>query len=182
MELTGKMINEFLQELENDFSNIETVYNKFLATYNPNNIDTTEKMFIDSFDFESVTASNVEIKSLAKLSEYLGQKISKIQWHNIDYFNQYKHTKDFARTLFLTDYKKSEFAEFHNKVEIIKERYFFIYGRLNELEKIELKHDFIYHLTKLCNSQNLPKFKVIIDNLINEISQPIQHETTNKNK
>lgn len=178
------MIHQFLNYLKKDFTNIDEVYTKLLNKYNPDNINRTELMFIDSINFDNIEYS----ENVPKLSMYLGQKKTVINWQNIDYYNHYlkrdktKPYKHFSMYHALQSDKpfigkNIAYNDFINKLITIKSRYDFVYSKLNDTDKKELKLDFIDQLNQYKNNQVHTKFKDAISNLIDSIEKPQQIET-----
>lgn len=171
------MANSFINLLTPDFTKIDEVYNILLKQYNPDNIEKTELMFIDSVNFENV--QNHEMAE--KLSEYLNVKKSKLQYQNIDYFNHYIKTKRFGFIVYysytLNKYSfdskiKSIIADdFQNLLNERKELYFYIFNKLSGIEKTAFKSKFCDSLEKLKSFQKESFFIELITDLINVIEK-----------
>lgn len=110
-------------------------------------------------------------------------------WELKDYYNRYLVNKKFHCFVFNTTFRtngynglmsklekgirtQTTYKDFVNDLENCKIRFYYIYDKLNDLDKIELKTNFLQHLKKLKKTQ-------IEDLIINEIVKLIN---TIKNK
>lgn len=169
------LVKEFLNRLKLDFSNIEEVYSDSLNEYNVNNIDKTEVIFIDSFDFDGIEQS----ENLSKLSEYLEEKRNKVEWYNIDFYNHYIKTGRFAFSV-LFNYQDNEFDKVCDLLLKYKEQYDYIFELLTDNRKIKFKYNFCNKLEKLKAKQTIDVFIHIIDDLQKKINNEFLIFNTNK--
>jgi|GEM_PF-6165408 DNA primase large subunit len=176
------MIIDFLKELNPDFKNIDEVYNKALKEYNPEPDNRSEVMFIDSFDFDEIEF-NEDLET--RLSMYLSQKRTKVDWKNIDYYNRYIKTKEFNPWFtyaFQTNKDRISYEDAKVRFKIILERYNFIYEKLNSDQKDEFKLDFIDLLHGYKAKVLKSKHKKIIDDTIKELERKNQTNSRAKGK
>lgn len=164
------MINRFLENLKPDFSNIDEVYIDLLNEYNPDNINKTEVMFIDSINFDNIINDNeINKVNASKLSEYLAKKRSKVVWFNLDYLRQYLKTKLFFEPIRLKEYNHLEFQELSIKLRVYQDRFCYIYFHLYESERMEFKSDVIDRVNDLIQKQKATKFIKLFSEFIEKI-------------
>lgn len=179
------MINDFIDKMKPDFSNIDEVYSELLIKANVNNIDFTELMFIDSFDFDKYKGvENLNLR-LAKLSSYLDEKRKNIEWFELDFYNHYKKTNEFCFDS-IKEYKINEENELTNYINNYKKRFSFILfkiSNLDEIEKFQLRQ--FQTLEQLKNKQVDSYFIRLFENLINDLkiitSKTIEYLNLNDN-
>lgn len=175
------MTKEMIQRLNEDCTNIETVYNDLLKQYDPEQEYRSELTFINQFDFDNL---NTDDDKTAVLSRYLSKRASKAQWKNIDYFNRYMERKEFNIGIgftYLANRGRINYPDSKKMFKQIMERYNFIFDRLNEDSKEEFKYDFLDQLQKAKEDVQETKYKSLIDELIQGIKKP-QQKTTVKAK
>jgi len=155
---------DFIQKINDDYSNIDEVYSQFLEKYNPDNITKTEITFISIIqDYE---IENDIIRN------YLRKKQLKAKMYNIDYYNHYLlYGRFFLKG---TSIKKIKFNEdqFQNIINNLNEyllQYEYIFNKLDSINKIELKYDTIDHLKNVYNNQTHSKYKIIFEDSIKRI-------------
>lgn len=167
------MINQFLEKLKPDFSNIDEVYNQLLISYNHDNNNTSELVFIDSISFNNL----LHTENVPKLSMYLGKKVSKIDWQNIDYLYHYQKTKRFDFQSVIKPFSKNEFKEVKNRLEKYLLRYQFIFENVEPENKIEFKHDVLDHLKNISDKQHLSKYKTLLNEAIELIDADFEYKS-----
>lgn len=155
---------DFIQKINDDYSNIDEVYSQFLKKYNPDNITKTEITFISIIqDYE---IENDIIRN------YLRKKQLKAKMYNIDFYNHYLlYGRFFLKG---TSIKKIEFNEdeFQNIINNLNEyllKYEYIFNKLDNINKIELKYDTIDHLNRILHNQIHSKYKIIFKDSIKRI-------------
>lgn len=163
------MINIFLENLKPDFSNIDKVYTELLLEFNPDNINKTEVMFIDSIDIDNINNYNDKNKvTVTKLFEYLRNKRKTVQWFNLDYFRFYLENKRFFEH-FLKEYNHLEFQKLSIKLGVYQDRFCYIYFHLYESQRMEFKSDLIDRVNDLIQKQKATKFKKLLSEFIEKI-------------
>lgn len=167
------MINQFLEKLKPDFSNIDEVYNQLLISYNHDNNNTSELVFIDSISFNNL----LHTENVPKLSMYLGKKVSKIDWQNIDYLYHYQKTKRFDFQSVIKPFSKNEFKEVKNRLEKYLLRYQYVFENVEPENKIEFKHDVLDHLKNISDKQHLYKYKTLLNEAIELIDADFEYKS-----
>lgn len=162
------MTKEFFKKLKPDLSNIETVYDELLDRYNPDNIERTELMFINSFEFDNIDFTGF---NEAGFSEFYQKKITTVEWHKIDIYNRYLKNRVFGLNLisYLCSKGDKNFRQTHLELQRKFEEFEFIYNRLDDIDKIELKYKFLdslnFHEARIHKSE----FKILFKNLIQRV-------------
>lgn len=170
------LIKDILLKLNDDFSNIDEVYNSLKNNWFEKNEGKSELEFIDCFDFtkgydvETINESlfaEIQLKNLKKLSTYLGKKPAKLELTLTDHYYKYKRSKrfGFATTLALNNevFKKNDFQTAKQELDKQFEIFEFIYDKLNDIDKLEFISDYCDQLEKLKSKQQFTKFKEVID-------------------
>ena len=188
-------IRTVLLRLDNNFTNIDEVYNDEKNKWHRENKDQSELDFMDAFDFtegydidtiDKSLFTEIKLANLSKLSTYLGKNRGKIKRTLEDYYNYYLKTKRFG-FVFMKQYKKNEFKEFKDPLEDYKLKYNYIFAKLAKDGKIEFKNDFCDQLKKLNDLQEHSKFKEVISDTIKIIEDEYlkpkkEHQQSNEDK
>ena len=155
---------DFIQKINDDYSNIDEVYSQFLEKYNPDNITKTEITFISIIQYDEIENDIIR--------NYLRKKQLKAKMYNIDYYNHYLlYGRFFLKG---TSIKKIQFNEdqFKNIINNLNEyllQYEYIFNKLDSINKIELKYDTIDHLNSILQNQIHSKYKIIFEDSIKRI-------------
>lgn len=87
-----------------------------------------------------------------------------------DNYEHYLLTNRFAAVVLFSSYKKNEFEEVKQKLEKQLTSFEFIYGKLNDIEKLEFKCDYLDTLENMKSHQKLSKFKALIDIQLSKVN------------
>lgn len=87
-------------------------------------------------------------------------------WQLDDLYQHYLKTKRFVLQAFLKAYDKDYYDEACKKLQDYQYTYEYIYCKLNEIKRVEFKHDTIDHLNNVKEVQTASKFVILLDNII----------------
>ncbi len=169
------MQNLSLEKLNIDSSNVNQVYEENLKNWQNNNGGRNPKDFvIREIDYllniNPDKISELDAKRRAIYSVHLSKIKSNFPWDLEDYYNRYIETKEFHMTGFIL-IKSIGYEDFKKKLKEYKTQYYYIFDKLSNDDKIQLKCDFNDQLNHLKSKELATKFIVNIDEIINEIDK-----------
>lgn len=88
---------------------------------------------------------------------------------NEDFYKHYLQTKRFLLKIFAEPINTRDFKETITLIKQYKERYFYIFNRLSDLDKIEFYSNTQTHINKILNAQTESKYFEVLTNLLKEI-------------
>ena len=162
-----------ISKINSDFSNVDFVYNELKEIWINNDIEKSELEFIkyqqtlifSKNDVWNEDVENLDYNRKLQLHEYLQKKQTSVEWTDYDNYKHYLQTKRFTFNFS----KPIHTRLFESTIEIFKnykKQYFYIFNKVNENGKIELKNDFCDKIEKSINAQTETKYKEILSNLL----------------
>lgn len=177
------MHKSFLENLDLELNNVDQVYNENLKTWKRDNTNISDKDFViqeiehlSNINLETI--SELELEKIRIYSIYLSKIKSQFPWDLEDYYNRYKDTKEFYMVK-LNLNQKISYEDFKSTLNEYKIQYYYIWDKLPEEEKVELKYDFNDQLNQLKNKKEATKYKIYFDNVISEINEHFEKQFRN---
>lgn len=151
------------------------------------NFSTTygKKYFIENYEYIDISIPNIASKCINLSNLIENQFPAAIVSYSGDYFlNHYHKTGNCELYINPKPFKKDLFDSFCIRVENFEFKYYYILNALKGKKQIEFKYDAIDHLKKVRDIQVLAKYKIVLNELIENITddkENIQNSIEEKN-
>jgi len=138
-----------------------------------NGFELTEVDFIDYetdllAEFDTKTLSLEQTKKFKMYMEFVSRQKSEATWTMQDYYKHYLKYKRLS-IIFIKSYESKDYEKAIDRLKNYKERYFYIFDRIDDKERTLLKNNFCESLKHFSKNQKLDLFRELTNNLIIEI-------------
>jgi hypothetical protein len=166
----------FIIEINDQFNNynircfdmtdwLKTTYKLIVNGLSSSKINLQSKSeFLEWYKIKTVSTAFIDLEQIDVINE-----IENTVMTFDEVYNHYIETGRFGFAVFW-NYKDHEFDKIVSDLNRSKERFDYVFNKLSNNSKIELKNDYCDRLEILKNKQSKTKFKEIIENLIIEIN------------
>ncbi|MRX66966.1 hypothetical protein SAMN06265349_102896 [Flavobacterium resistens] len=167
------MHKSFFKNLDLQSNNVEQVYNENLKKWKIYNTNLSDKDFVIQeiehlLNINLETISELDLEKRRIYSAYLSKIKSQFPWDLEDHYNRYKDIKKFYMVK-LNLNQTISYEDFKYTLYEYKIQYYYIWDKLDEDEKVELKCDFIDQLKHIGKKKEATKYKELIKEARKEI-------------